>query len=151
MAEKNQTNATSVTIYASSWARDLSRHLKTHTGEKSIKCNQCDYASSRADSLRMHLKRHRGEKSNTCNQCYFESSQVSNLMIHLKTQRGGNPNNCNRRDFTPIKAGNLRSHLKIPQRHIAARSLFSAWFPTTFWENTATHLGDKPFWLWLVW
>ena len=28
---------------------------------------------------------------------------------------------------------------------------FGAWFPTTFWENTATHLGDKPFWLWLVW
>ena len=121
----------------------LRKHLKCTV--ESHKCNQCDYASSGADSLRMHLKRHREDKSNTCNQCYFASSQVGNLMIHLKTQRGGNPNNCNRRDFTPIKSGNLRSHLKIPQRHIAARSLFITWFPTTFWENTATHFRDKPF------
>ena len=37
------TNATNVTMHL-----DLRRHLKTHSGEKSYKCNQCDYASSQA-------------------------------------------------------------------------------------------------------
>jgi uncharacterized Zn-finger protein len=41
--------------------------LKTHSGEKSNKCNQCDYASSQAGVLRRHLKTHSGEKPNKCN------------------------------------------------------------------------------------
>ena len=31
--------------------------MKTHSGEKSNKCNQCDFASSDASNLRKHLKR----------------------------------------------------------------------------------------------
>ena len=49
----------------------LWRHLKTHNGEKSNKCNQSDYASFKAGNLRTHLKTHSGEKLNKCNQCDF--------------------------------------------------------------------------------
>ena len=35
-------------------------HLKTHSGEKSNKCNQCDFACKGAESLRRHLKTHSG-------------------------------------------------------------------------------------------
>ena len=59
--------------------------MKTHSGEKLNKCNQCDYASSRADVLRTLLKAHNGEKSNKCNQCDFAPS----LMTRLKTHSGG--------------------------------------------------------------
>ena len=38
------------------------RHLKTQSGEKPNKCNQCDYASSRVGNLRTHLKTHRNRK-----------------------------------------------------------------------------------------
>ena len=38
--------------------------MKTHTGEKSNKCNQCDYASSLAGNLRRRLKTHSAIKSN---------------------------------------------------------------------------------------
>ena len=31
------------------------------------KFNQCDFASSQAGNLRKHLKTHRGEKTNKCN------------------------------------------------------------------------------------
>ena len=38
--------------------RNLRTYLKTHSGEKSNKCNQCDYASAQPGHLRRHLKIH---------------------------------------------------------------------------------------------
>ena len=54
-------------------------HSKTHSEEKSNKCNQCDFASMYARSLKMHLKIHSGEKPNKCKQCDFDSSGASQL------------------------------------------------------------------------
>ena len=62
--------------------------MKTHTGEKSSKCIQCDYASSQAGNLKTHLKTHRGEKTDECNQCDYASRNVSNLRAHMKTHTG---------------------------------------------------------------
>ena len=39
-------------ISSGHYPRPLLTHLKSHSGEKSNKCNQCDYASSEASSLR---------------------------------------------------------------------------------------------------
>ena len=51
------------TNYASSHAGNLRIHLKTHSGEKSNKCNQCNFASTWPADLRIHFKSHSGEKS----------------------------------------------------------------------------------------
>ena len=49
--------------------------MKTHSGEKSNKINQCDYASIQADDLKTHVKTH-SEKSIKCSQCDFASSRA---------------------------------------------------------------------------
>ena len=62
--------------------------MKTHSGQKSNICNQCDFASSHAQSLKAHLKTHSGDRSNKCNQCEFASAEQSDLRKHLKTHSG---------------------------------------------------------------
>ena len=107
-------------------------HLKTHSGEKLNKCNQCDYASSRADVLRTLLKAHNGEKSNKCDQCDFASSQAGNLRRHLKTHSGEKSNQCNQCDFAPSYASALRTHFKT---HSGGCRRFEEAFENTLWRK----------------
>ena len=67
---KNQSSATYATMHLF-WAGNLRNHLKTHCGEKSYKCNQCEFASVYPASLRKHMKTHSGERSYKCNQCDY--------------------------------------------------------------------------------
>ena len=64
IVEKSQTNTANVTLHV---PRHLIwEDIWKHTVEKN-KCNQCDFASSQAGNLRAHLKTHSGEKTNKCN------------------------------------------------------------------------------------
>ena len=105
-------------------------HLKTHSGEKSNKCNECNYASSQAGDLRKHLEKHSGEKSNKCNECKLALYWASNLGTHLKTnirekfrrslgsskksvrKRPQNFDTLQDHHFASSQAGHLRTHLK---------------------------------------
>ena len=91
-SQLNKFNKCKQCDYASAYPGALSRHLKTHSGEKSHKCNQCNYAFSQAGNLRRHLKMHSGEKSNKCNQCDYASSRANVLRRHLKTHTGEKSN-----------------------------------------------------------
>ena len=70
----------------------LEETFKTHFGDKSNQCNQCEYATSRAGDLRKHLKIHSGEKSNKCNQCDYASSRTGDLRKHSKIHSGEKSN-----------------------------------------------------------
>ena len=76
--------------------KDLTAHLKTHNGEKSNICGQCDYASSQSSNLKRHLKTHSGggEKSNKCKQCDYASYNTSDLKRHSNTNGGKNRRNA---------------------------------------------------------
>ena len=66
----------SMCLCIASYAGNLGKHLKIHSGEKSNKCNQRHYASSDEGNLRKHLRTHSGEKSNKCD---YASSNGGNL------------------------------------------------------------------------
>ena len=111
--------------------------FKTHSGEKSNKCNPCDYATSRADVLRTHLNTHTGEKSNKCNQCDYAFSQASNLRTHLKTHSAEKPNKCNQYDYASSDAGDLRKHLKTHSGEKSKKcNLCDCFFSGSSFEDT---------------
>ena len=89
-------------------AGNLRTHLKTHSGEKEDKCNQCHFASVRADNLRRQLKK----KRMNATICDFPSIQAGDFRKHLKTPLGEKAYKCNQCDFASVRADNLRRHLK---------------------------------------
>ena len=109
------------------------------------KCNQCDFASSDPSLLSKHLKSHSGEKSNRCNewwlylylrkqkcnQCYFACSDPSYLSKHLKSHSGEKSNKCNECDFSSIHANKNAINATLP---VLIQDI---------WENIWNHTVEK--------
>ena len=61
----------------------LRTHLRTHNGEKSKKCNQCNYATAYVSDLRRHLKAHNGEKRNEWSNVTLDLVMVDRMRIRM--------------------------------------------------------------------
>ncbi|XP_058055399.1 zinc finger protein 431-like [Anopheles bellator] len=94
------------------WPYKLKIHIRTHTGEKPLKCKICNKAFHSAVYVRNHMSVHNKDK-HRCPYCPAKFAQAYKLEIHVRTHTGEKPFKCNICNKAFHGVCNMKQHMKI--------------------------------------
>ncbi|KAG8434314.1 hypothetical protein GDO86_012625 [Hymenochirus boettgeri] len=131
-------------------AAALSYHTKKkHSEGKMYACQYCDAVFAQSIELTRHVRTHTGDKPYVCRECGKGFSQANGLSIHLRTFHNiEDPYDCQkcRMSFPTLEEN--RQHIQIvhsKEYHPCptCEKIFSA--PTLLERHIITHVGGKPY------